>query len=115
MLNRSVTPLFTDRHMPDRTGISDSTRALWAARLAERWNDLRARRDAELHCRQALALQRHRTNYHQLLPHQQNTLNHEIATVLRVFTARLTDASFDFLSHDRRAKLEPEVGTAVRS
>lgn len=99
----------------DLHGISADTRALWTARISERWGDLRARRDAELHCRPVLALQRFGKPYPQLSTWQQNEVNQDIATTLRVFAARMTDRSFDYLSHHRRAILEPEVGTAVRS
>lgn len=115
MLNQIVTPPTVRPMTEDRHGISDSTRAMWAARVASRWNDLRARRDAELHCRASLALMRYATPYGELSPRLQNAINQEVHSVLTNFAARMSDLDFDYLSHDRRAKLEPEVGTAVRS
>lgn len=102
--------------MPDtnRNGISESTRQMWAERVASRWNDLRARRDAELHCRAAYALHRFTVPYVELPSHLQNVINQDVNAVLNNFVARMTDNDFDYLSHDRRAKLEPEVGTAVQ-
>lgn len=105
-------PAMSDQN---RHGIADSTRAMWAERVKSRWTDLRAMRDAELHCRAVYALHRFSTPYAELSPRLQNVINQDVRLVLNIEHARLTDLEFCFLSHDARAKLEPEVGTAVRS
>lgn len=92
---------------------SHKFKALYAARVAARWNDDRARRDAELHCRVVLALQRHELPYARLSASQQNRINRDVAAVLTVFAARMSDLNFLYLGQDQRTLLQPERQTVA--
>lgn len=94
---------------------SQQAHALYGARAAVRWNHPRVRRDAELHCRIALALQRYDRRYEDLHPVQQNAVNRDVRAVLNVFAARMTDRSFLHLGHDQRMAVTPERTKAVAS
>lgn len=82
--------------------------ALYASRVAVRWNDARVRDHCRLHCRIALALTKYERRYQDLHPIQQNAINREVDAVLHNFTGRLLDYHFAFLGMDLVRELSPE-------
>lgn len=86
----------------------DLGKAIHASRVALRWHDQRMRRDAELCCRSVLAQMRYTMPYEELHSSQQNAVNQEVAAIINVFAARMTDFRFAFLGSDQRERLQPE-------